>query len=53
MIGNLFFLQAVCVDGVSAVCPVEINQFIPHKARLWNEKRERMRAESGNLLNSA
>lgn len=34
MINNLFFLQAVGVDGVSAVCPIEINHFIPYKARL-------------------
>lgn len=50
MIGYLLFLQAVGVDGLSTVCPVEINRFIPHQARLC-EKGDTMRAESGNLLN--
>ena len=44
MIGNLFFLQAFGVDGVSAVCPIKINHFISHQARLCNERMESMRA---------
>lgn len=50
MIGNLFFLQAVGLDGISTICPIEINHFIPHQTRL-HENMERMRAESENLLN--
>lgn len=52
MIGNLFFLQAVGLDSVSTICPIEINHFIPHQARLY-ENVERMRAKSENLLNVA
>lgn len=53
MIGNLFFLQACGVDCVSAVCPIKINHFISHHARLWSERRESMRAtlKSVNLFN--
>lgn len=45
VIDNLLFLQVVGVDGVSTVCPIEINHFIPHQARLY-EKEGRMRADS-------
>lgn len=38
MIDNLFFLQAVAVDGVSTVCPVEINCCIPHQTRLYESR---------------
>lgn len=48
MIDNLFFLQAVGVDGVSTHRPIEINHFIPHQARL-HEKWGKRRAESVEL----
>lgn len=34
MIGNLFFVQGVGVDGVPPICPIEINHFILHQVRL-------------------
>lgn len=52
MINNLFFLQAVAVDGVSTICPVEMNCFIPHQTRLYESKRK-MRADTGSLMTFA
>lgn len=43
MIGNLLFLQAVGLDSVFMICPIEINHFLLHQARL-HENVDRMRA---------
>lgn len=42
MIGHLPFLQAVGVDGVSAVRPMEVNRFILHQAALYEKGRDRV-----------